>query len=85
MGSRGKARVWPQHSAAYIDLAEKLRQWRRDAGLSQSALAKKLRVPESWVGKCERRDRRIDPVEFVRWCKACGVDPSAAIKAIGAV
>ncbi len=47
------------------------------------ALGVKLKKPYSFVSKVERGERRIDPVEFVAWCEACGVDPSEAIKYVG--
>ncbi|MCK6455314.1 MAG: hypothetical protein L6Q92_02100 [Phycisphaerae bacterium] len=32
------------------------------------------------VHRSEIGDRRIDPVEFAAWCRACGADPSEAIR-----
>ena len=54
-----------------------LRQSRQDAGMSQQKLAAKLKKPQSYVHKCEVAERRIDPPEFIDWCLACGIDPSA--------
>lgn len=65
----------PLHDASYQLFADKLREYREQAELSQRDLAHLMGVPESYVGKCERRDRRVDPVEMIRWCKACEVDP----------
>lgn len=64
---------------AYRRLCGLLRQWRHAAGLTQRALAHRLRKPHSYVHKVEVGDRRIDPVELIAWCRACGVEPSAAI------
>jgi transcriptional regulator with XRE-family HTH domain len=55
---------------------------RSEAGLTQRALAEKLRRPHSYVAKVEHGDRRIDPVEFVEWCQACGFDPGSEITLI---
>jgi hypothetical protein len=52
------------------------------AELTQRELAKRLRKPPSFVHKCEVGDRRIDPVELVVWCRACGVKPLAAMTEI---
>ena len=52
-----------------------LKQWRIDAGLTQRSIGERLRKPNSYVSKVEAGDRRIDPLEFVQWCRACGVDP----------
>jgi predicted transcriptional regulator len=72
-----------QHSLAYRRLCASLRKWRVAAGLTQRALAARLRKPPSFVHKCEVGDRRIDPLEFVAWCRACGVDPAEAIRGVG--
>lgn len=68
------------HRPAYRRLCKKLRQWRLDAGLTQTVLARQLRVPQSWVAKCELGERRVDPLEFRSWCRACGVDEGEAIR-----
>jgi predicted transcriptional regulator len=73
MGSR------VQHTYAYRRLCGFLRKWRLAAELSQRQLGKKLRKPASFVHKCEVGDRRIDPVEFIAWCKACRQNPSRAL------
>lgn len=72
----------PQHTPAYRRLCKQLLSLRQDAELTQRALAKKLRKPHSFVAKVEHGDRRIDPVEFVAWCKACGFDPRDEIERI---
>lgn len=43
---------------------------RRQAGLTQAALAGKLGVAQSLVAKVENAERRLDVVEFVRWLEA---------------
>jgi transcriptional regulator with XRE-family HTH domain len=57
-----------------------LRAMRSDAGLTQRDLAQKLRMHNTMVHRSEIGDRRIDPVEFAAWCRACGVDPGDAIR-----
>ena len=42
--------------------------------MTQRVLAAKLRKPPSYVHKVEVGDRRIDPIEFIAWCRACGLD-----------
>jgi len=49
---------------------------REAAGLTQRALAAQLKKPHSYVHKVEHGDRRIDPIEFVAWCRACGQSAS---------
>lgn len=72
------------HDPVYIKLAEMLRACREEAGLSQRDLARLLNVPDSYVGKCERRDRRVDPVELIRWCMACKTEPLELMRSLGA-
>ncbi len=68
-----------QHTPAYRKLCRTLRALRNQSGQSQRALAEKLRKPPSYVHKVEVGDRRIDPVEFISWCKACGKEPSVML------
>lgn len=73
MGSR------PQHAAAYREMCGLLRKQRNAADLTIRELGAKLGKPYSFVSKVERGERRIDPIEFIAWCKACGVKPAEAI------
>jgi transcriptional regulator with XRE-family HTH domain len=68
------------NSARYRALREQLRQWRTDAGLTQRDLGKRLRKPHTYVHKTEAGNRRIDPIEFIDWCKACGISSADAIR-----
>jgi transcriptional regulator with XRE-family HTH domain len=73
----------PQHAPAYKKLCRLLRDQRERSKFTIRALAIELRKPYSYVSKVERGERRIDPVEFVAWCRACGENPSEAIKSVG--
>ena len=64
-----------QHNPAYLHFRALLRRWRVDAGLTQRDLARRLKKPPSYVHKSEVGDRRIDPVEWVAWCRAGDVKP----------
>jgi Helix-turn-helix domain len=68
-----------QHRVEYRRFLELLRKWRTDADLSQAKLAAKLKKPPSYVHKCEVGERRVDPLEFIDWCRACGMQPDAAL------
>lgn len=57
-----------------------LRAMRADAGLTLRDLAQRLKMHNSMVHRSEIGDRRIDPLEFAAWCRACGVDPGEAIR-----
>lgn len=48
---------------------------RREAGIRQQGLAKKLGRPQSFVAKYEGGERRLDVVEFVTIARALGQDP----------
>ena len=67
-----------QHAAAYRRFPELLRTLREEAGLTQRALGKRLRRPQSWVYNCEVANRRVDVTEFITWAIACDVDPQVA-------
>ena len=56
---------------------------RRDAGLTQVALAKKLGRPQSFVSKFERGERRLDVAEFLDVARALGIDAARTIADIG--
>ena len=53
---------------------------RRDVDLTQIALAKKLRKPQSFVSKYERGERRLDVVEFIEVAEALKVEPAQIIE-----
>jgi transcriptional regulator with XRE-family HTH domain len=52
------------HRQQYRHFLERLRQARRDAGLTQVDVARELRRPQSFVSKCESGERRVDVVEL---------------------
>lgn len=51
-------------------LLQLLRNARERAGITQADLAKKLKVTQTFVSKCERGGRRLDIVEIRKWCLA---------------
>jgi len=73
----------PQHKAAYKRMCAMLLRLRTAAGLTQRDLAERMGMHNSMVHRSEIGDRRIDPVEFAAWCRACGVDPRDAIREVG--
>ena len=48
---------------------------RKAAGLTQQALALRLRKPQSFVAKYEGGERRLDVVEFIAIARALGANP----------
>ena len=59
-----------------------MRAWREEAGLTQRALAAKLKRVHSYVFKVEAGERRVDPLEFAEWCQACNVDPAKGLRTV---
>jgi transcriptional regulator with XRE-family HTH domain len=55
----------PRHGTAYTALAAKLREARKDAGLTQQQAAKLLGKPQSFISKLESGERRLDAVELL--------------------
>ncbi len=66
----------------YKALQGLLRQWRRDADLTQSELAEKMNKSVSFVAKSEIGERRIDPIELRDWIRGTGVKVSKALRTI---
>ena len=62
------------YSPRYGQFRALLREIREEAGLTQVELSQKLGKPQSFVSKCELGERRIDFLETVDFCKACGLE-----------
>lgn len=63
----------------YAKLIEWLKEARAERGLTMRELAVKLDVPHSYVGKVEQCERKLDVLEYVRYCEALGVDPDLGV------
>lgn len=68
------------HNDNYKALLAILREVRQCAALTQEELGKKLGNTQTFVSKLERGERRIDLVEFVEICGACGVKPEDILR-----
>lgn len=62
-------------------VAELVRR-RKKAALTQWDIAKALHVDQSRISKFERLERRLDILDFVRFCRAVGADPGSLLRAI---
>jgi transcriptional regulator with XRE-family HTH domain len=62
-------------SPEYARLIATLVAVRKNSGVRQQALAKKLGRPQSFIAKYEGGERRIDAVEFIAIVRALGADP----------
>ncbi len=54
---------------AYRKFLERLKEARLASGLTQAQVAARLKVPQSFVSKCEKAERRVDVVELSRFAK----------------
>lgn len=65
----------PLNSPRYAALREGIRAARNARGMTQVEVAKRLGRPQSYVADFERRERRIDVVEYLALAEAIGFDP----------
>lgn len=49
-----------------------MRQARKDAGVNQREVAEKMQESTLFVSRCERGERRMDPIELIAYCRATG-------------
>ncbi|TXJ09477.1 MAG: XRE family transcriptional regulator [Acinetobacter sp.] len=68
------------HAPQHVWLRQLFIQRRLELGLSQRALAIRLGVIYSFVGKVETGDRRLDILEFVHYCAALQLDASHTLQ-----
>ena len=68
------------HSKEHTKLRQLLIRRRLDLGLSQRALAERMDVVHSFVGKVETGDRRMDIFEFIEYCRALDWDASEVVR-----
>ncbi|MFH5230276.1 helix-turn-helix domain-containing protein [Antrihabitans spumae] len=64
------------YSRQYRELCLVLRQVRREAGLTQVAVAERLDVAQSFVSKYESGERRLDVIELRHIAGALGITMS---------
>ena len=55
------------HDKEYREIIERLKKARIDAGLSQQAVADKLKKPQSYISKIESSERRLDVAEMKKF------------------
>ena len=70
------------YSRQQAALREYLRNARKDAGLTQTQLANKLRKPQSFVAKFELGERRLDVIELIEILDVIGADLSVVVKVL---
>lgn len=65
---------------AYAATIETLIGLRKEAGISQVELARRLGKPQQFVSRAERCERRLDLVEYYAFLRAMGADPRAVFE-----
>jgi hypothetical protein len=80
MGAKRNRNPSSLFSPGHDRLIATLTELREHAGVTQQELAKRMGKHRSFVWKTEGGQRRLDLVEFVRWCRGCGVDPLEVFK-----
>ncbi|MFT4928991.1 MAG: transcriptional regulator with XRE-family HTH domain [Phenylobacterium sp.] len=81
--SRGSVLGKTVSSNENIRLTGWLKEKRLEKGYTMRSFAQVLGAPHTFVGKIENCERRLDVVEFVKYCKALEVDPKDGIDALG--
>jgi len=69
-------------SKEQVELQKLLADARKEAGLLQEELAKRLEKPQSFVSKYEIGERRLDMIEVYHICKVIGIPFSEFAKKI---
>lgn len=64
-------------TSGYERVVRSLVELRKQAGLTQRQLAAALGREQNFVGRVETGQRRVDLIEFLWICRACGADPEA--------
>ena len=80
MSPRSRKLVKSVHSTDHAEFCAEMIAARKKAGLTQEALASRLKRPQSFVAKYEGGERRLDVIEFLTVAKAIGADPLRLIK-----
>jgi len=70
----------PITTERYQRLRDQMIAMRTRAGLTQTELAKRLRIDQSNLSKIERGERYVDFLTFLDWCRACGASPAASVR-----
>ena len=70
------------HNKRHKKLVELIIHERKDAGIRQVQLAKKLKRSQTWIARLESGDRRIDVIELIDLADAIGFDAPGIVAAV---
>ncbi|WP_419571315.1 helix-turn-helix domain-containing protein [Rheinheimera sp.] len=59
-----------------------LKRQRQEKGHTMRSLSEILGTPHSFIGKVENQERRLDVIEYVRYCHALEIDPMEGLKQV---
>ena len=76
MGTRDK------YDPAYRAIVDTLIAERKKRGLTQTDVAERMNTEQSQISKFERLERRLDILDFVRYCRAIELDPGTVVATI---
>jgi len=63
----------------YIEIIDRLIARRKELDMTQADVGVAFGEDQSFISRVERRQRRIDVWEFVRWCRILQLNPSAIL------
>ena len=72
------------YSSEYVALREWLANARTAQGLTIRELGERLDIHHSVIGKIESGGRKLDVIEYVKYCEALGVNPADGLAAVEA-
>jgi transcriptional regulator with XRE-family HTH domain len=70
------------YDPAYEAVLEELVSRRKAKGFTQVAVGASMGTDQSQISKFERRERRLDLIDFVRYCLAIDVEPGELLKIV---
>ncbi len=76
MGIRDK------YDPIYQDIVGRLIAVRKGKGITQHDLATAMDIDQSQVSKFERFERRLDILDYARYCRALRIDPGEILRDI---
>jgi transcriptional regulator with XRE-family HTH domain len=82
MASRARGIRKSVHSPDQLAFCELMIKARKNAGLTQHEVARRLKKPQSFIAKYEGGERRLDVVEFLAITSAIGADPFKILRAL---
>lgn len=85
MGASQRRKSSSLFEPGYDEMVRQLVALRENAGLTQEQLAGRMKRHRSFIWKTEGGQRRLDLMEFVKWCRSCGSDPLTVMKRLVAV